>query len=111
MLAIAWACINIFHVRCPCVCHKSNQKYYDIPALSITHKPHLCHMPQTGQGHMAWAVRVDNNKVDKVSLDQVFINYPYLVWDLDLASYTPQMNFDTSSPIVSGTILFQLLDE
>lgn len=68
-------------------------------------------MPQTGQGHMAWAVRVDNNKVDKVSLDQVFINYPYLVWDLDLASYTPQMNFDTSSPIVSGTILFQLLDE
>lgn len=36
-------------------------------------------MPQTGQEHMAWAVRVDNNKVDKVSLDQVFINYPYLV--------------------------------
>ena len=28
-------------------------------------------MPQTGQGHMAWAVRVDNNKVDKVSLSKI----------------------------------------
>ena len=71
MLAIVWVCINIFHVRCPCVCHKSNQKYYDIPALSIIHKPPLRHMPQTSQGHMAWAVRVDNNRMDKVYLSKI----------------------------------------